>query len=134
MESGLRNLCPHVLLPLRSPSISRSITSPSITASIQCTGLTNLKLPSPHRIDFGKCRERVIFLSISGRRSLTGLPSFSITATAYSPFPFFSIFRLSTSTPWEDAKPMAALVGAPFSSKVIFLGGPKTTFLTVDCL
>ena len=97
-------------------------------------GRAKYNLSAFHLIDFGKAIDVMIEVNISGRRSNILRPSISFTAKQYFPLDVSTTFISSALTPCEPAKPIAALVGFPFSSKATFAEGPFTSCTISSCL
>ena len=85
-------------------------------------------------MDFLKGMAGMKFMKSPGRRFSVSSPAISFRAQRYSPFSVTTVWRSENSNPCPRAKPMAALVGLPFSSTATFLAGPSFSTIWSSCL
>src|ERR1700716_944086 len=105
-------------------AISPASTLPSNSATIDCSGRTQVMVPLPHFIDLGQGSAFIAASMMPGRDSAVGPPFFFSTANQNSPLPVsrFSAWS-SEARPAPFRKPWIAWSGAPTR-------GPRLSSLT----
>ena len=96
-------------------------------------GLAKVSFPLPHLIDFRNGTDEITPGRISFRTDEVFLPFIVFLTQRNSPLSLFAVTSFSTSTFWDLAKPNAALVGFPFSSNAMRIGGPKFSVVRSFC-
>ena len=110
-----------------------SLFAPSI-ATIQCTGRTNSSRLAPQRmrLGMGSACTASVMMPLSASSALT--PATVVHSPSRWPFGVSMVCNCSGSTPCFLAKPLAAGVQLPSSSRARSTGGPSTsTFFSGAC-
>ena len=130
MAPLLRKRWPRVVSPNRIGAIappgatSPASTLPSNSATMDCSGRTQVMVPLPHFIDLGQGSAFMAASMMPGSASAVGPPFLAITANQNSPLPVsrFSAWS-SEERPVAFRKPCTACSGAPTR-------GPRRSSLT----